>query len=751
MPVLNSAVSNSLYPHMFKRPGPHKLELRNTLRVRGFVRSNERNHYLFIPHIENKGGGYLGVASDQNFTLMAAARSDYARLVDYGTYVPTRILALKSLIQANSGPEEFIKGVERFVSDDRGYIDETLGLLNESEQEAFRNIGYIFSDKDPEYYRQVQKQQQTWLNSPDSYEYIKWMFTEHLIQVWQADLSDSNFYRELDRETEAIGQKISVAYLSNAESHIGNRSEGVWTSYARGFSRLNCFSSGAMILKTIGRSETPKKVQDQDRENSDDPFYKRDAWHYNIASFDISRRMLDVSDFSYQAMKDLLAFHSQFDFYSYSFLTKGFSDTETMEKKKRWVERLKYIHKSAKLISQKSAKLPKEIKKIRSSLLGIQGIFHPEFVNKKYIELLNEYREFPLIVNEILSVMELHRNRQSLSEWIEIYKNTKNQESKSIIFKAVFVIGFKESRIFDIYGKRDECYAEVSSEERLNVVGKYLQNSFARIDDVVLGFLEKTGDDRFFALENIIQEIRNLSDHFSSMIDQFICTFFIDKYRELPLIVEGIFFEYNYVFRDLDNLVFLYQKTNDFDSRLEILFQICKTEYGEDYSLEQLSVLDEAFKKSSDKEKIKFFQRFNLTKVNDILKERIFFDKLLDVGEIQDSFDLLYFYLVKDISNYEMMADFTDEKLEKIWNKIYELIPVASETLPTNLFLDVISHIVNGMLKVDVLRDGDFGERISDRKKEVIGFFKNQMAGENKMASLEEAIKLIIDMVEHNF
>lgn len=73
-----------------------------------FTVSNEYRHDLWFPCVRDRGGAYVGVASDQNYTLIAAARSEVAFLVDLDRQVVDLHRIYASLIAAAPDPAAFL-------------------------------------------------------------------------------------------------------------------------------------------------------------------------------------------------------------------------------------------------------------------------------------------------------------------------------------------------------------------------------------------------------------------------------------------------------------------------------------------------------------------------------------------------------------------------------------------------------------------------------------------------------------------
>src|SRR5881628_1043305 len=50
-------------------------------------RTNEWRLDVLFPELQNLGGAYLGVGSDQNYTITSAARSEFVWLIDHNPIV----------------------------------------------------------------------------------------------------------------------------------------------------------------------------------------------------------------------------------------------------------------------------------------------------------------------------------------------------------------------------------------------------------------------------------------------------------------------------------------------------------------------------------------------------------------------------------------------------------------------------------------------------------------------------------------
>ena len=74
-----------------------------------FLKSNERRHDLFFSTLNRLGGGYLGVGSDQNYTLAAVAQAELLFLVDIDAEVIRWHKVYAALIPIAETPQALLK------------------------------------------------------------------------------------------------------------------------------------------------------------------------------------------------------------------------------------------------------------------------------------------------------------------------------------------------------------------------------------------------------------------------------------------------------------------------------------------------------------------------------------------------------------------------------------------------------------------------------------------------------------------
>lgn len=237
LPVAIPPVSPGLAPPADMRPQPGVLTptQRTALadvpeeRIFGspiehFTVSNEYRHDLWFPFVRGLGGAYVGVASDQNYTLIAAARSEVAYLIDLDRQVVDLHGIYAALIAAAPDPAAFMAFFADKASARRESRQVLLDALSgHSSSDRTRVLAFFDAQRGAlaEYLQKVQSSQKgSWLADPDAYTYIRAMFAMGRIRVLQGNLTGRQTMAGIAASARALGVPINILYLSNAEEYL---------------------------------------------------------------------------------------------------------------------------------------------------------------------------------------------------------------------------------------------------------------------------------------------------------------------------------------------------------------------------------------------------------------------------------------------------------------------------------------------------------------------------------------------------
>jgi hypothetical protein len=228
------AASSYTPPPLAAAPGPPPLsaEARRTLQATKseklaepkwlrFVVSNEWRHDVTFPRLVGLGGAYVGVATDQNYTLAAAARAEVVFLFDYDLEVVRLHRIYHAFLDQAATPAEF-----RALFDEKEVKrgKEILATAADSPKEVahLQRIYTHYRERLQIYLRhvanlQVGDRHPTWLGDPVAYAYIRGLAQGGRMVAVQGDLNGSVALRSVGETARALKLPVRIVYLSNAE------------------------------------------------------------------------------------------------------------------------------------------------------------------------------------------------------------------------------------------------------------------------------------------------------------------------------------------------------------------------------------------------------------------------------------------------------------------------------------------------------------------------------------------------------
>ncbi len=271
--------------------------------------SNEGGYLKVLPIIDRigaRGGVYMGVGPDQNFSYIAEVRPELAIIVDIRRQNLLEHLYFKALFELSPDRSQFLQRLfGRPVStanaapagfDLERYLDETEGTpsnsmfsrrcLDEAERrirhwslslnaEDFKAIEYVaraFFDEgpllkftsygrppNPRYpsYRSLlletdsKGKRSSYLATEDRYQSVRALHLENRIVPVVADLAGSPAMGRIARELRARRIGVSCFYVSNVEFYLFERDR--WVAYTRNMNGLP-WEANAILIRSISNS-----------------------------------------------------------------------------------------------------------------------------------------------------------------------------------------------------------------------------------------------------------------------------------------------------------------------------------------------------------------------------------------------------------------------------------------------------------------------------------------------------------------
>ena len=234
------------------------------------MRSNEPEIALFAPYIKNIGGGYVGVASDQNYSFIAQARSSFAWVFDYDIVVVWTHLLERAIVLAAPTPGEFVAAF-RGDAAAKDFVRRALesAFADPAERERAFEIYEVYRPKlSPYFQAQLNDSPSSpgfgWLAADENYRYIRHLFSSGRLVILKGDLLKDRTMTQIGAAARKLGVAIRVYYPSNAPE--------CWpltTQYRTNVLTLP-FDESSVVLQTFsGLKIGPRQ---------------RGHWHYNVQS-----------------------------------------------------------------------------------------------------------------------------------------------------------------------------------------------------------------------------------------------------------------------------------------------------------------------------------------------------------------------------------------------------------------------------------------------------------------------------------
>jgi hypothetical protein len=233
------------------------------IQISHHFKSNENRHDLFKPYIKGIRGAHLGVASDQNYTIMAWAKSEFGWVIDFDAVIQYIHLSHRAFALAAPTGKEFLtywgdgkKGLAKLKDT---YIDHKEKKTIFKYYKRYRKgmTKYLSG-----YFKPANLWRKTWLATPEHYRYIRKMFQENRIRILYGNLYGTSAMRGIGAAAKKAGLTIRSVYLSNAEEWVGYNH-----NFRQNFISLP-FDKKTVLLRTMWRKEFQPRSSD--------------FWQYNV-------------------------------------------------------------------------------------------------------------------------------------------------------------------------------------------------------------------------------------------------------------------------------------------------------------------------------------------------------------------------------------------------------------------------------------------------------------------------------------
>jgi hypothetical protein len=216
---------------------------------RHYFTSNERSLHAFEATIRGKGGGYVGVGTDQAYLFIGWARSEFAWLCDYDPLVVDLHDVYRALLLAAETHDEFL---ELWSKDGRLLAHEAIDLhAAEGDRSHLRALYRKQRSTVARRLAEVVVACATakvpcWLTDAAQYAHVRDLVQHGRTRAMLVDLAGRRGLKGIGHAARKAGIAISVLYLSNAEEY--------WRLYPDSFRRnvdALPYADDAVVLRTL--------------------------------------------------------------------------------------------------------------------------------------------------------------------------------------------------------------------------------------------------------------------------------------------------------------------------------------------------------------------------------------------------------------------------------------------------------------------------------------------------------------------
>lgn len=231
-----------------------------------YIHTNEPRQEVWAPYLKNLGGGYAGVGIDQNYSLVAAAKSEWVWLFDYDPTIVRLHMVLRALILASPTPEDLVDRFAAKREQESEQIVEDAWAEHPEQKRVVRAFRWYRKALGPYLARQLKPSKKKgdfgWLRNPEHYAHVRTLYQQGRIALLKGDLLGSKTVRGIGEAARRLSVPVRVFYPSNAPEN--------WDlpQAYRDNVRSLPFDERSVILQTMAGTKTG--------------FGQKGYWHYNI-------------------------------------------------------------------------------------------------------------------------------------------------------------------------------------------------------------------------------------------------------------------------------------------------------------------------------------------------------------------------------------------------------------------------------------------------------------------------------------
>lgn len=193
-----------------------------------YLVSNERRLDLYRPDVDDLGGAYIGVGTDQNYILAGFIRPSLVVIVDFDQAVVDLHAVHGALVREAPDAGAFL----HLWSADGQH--EALAILEASTSDPHRahTLRDLYALARPDVdtrFRKLRKRYaelgiRAWLEVPEQYQTVRDLFVNDRVVAIRGDFTRAGVMQEVATVLRDHGLGVRVLYLSNVEQYVAYRS-----------------------------------------------------------------------------------------------------------------------------------------------------------------------------------------------------------------------------------------------------------------------------------------------------------------------------------------------------------------------------------------------------------------------------------------------------------------------------------------------------------------------------------------------
>ena len=191
-----------------------------------YIQSNETRHDLFFPYLEQLGGAFVGVGSDQSFTMAAAAEAELLLMIDIDHRVVDLHQIYAVLIPEAKSPQALVDAFEGDAQEsvlarlEEAFAERTpserrrlLQGYRASRETVLRHLQRVID-------RSVDGRPASWLSNRAMFEHIQTLYRSGRVRVMPGNLVGDASMQTIAAVTRDLDIPVRALYLSNAEEYF---------------------------------------------------------------------------------------------------------------------------------------------------------------------------------------------------------------------------------------------------------------------------------------------------------------------------------------------------------------------------------------------------------------------------------------------------------------------------------------------------------------------------------------------------